>query len=44
MTLKDILNLIAGEVFRSGGPDWFQQQMQVAICMMTANPYLWLTF
>lgn len=40
MTFKGILNLIAGEILYPGGPDWFPQQMQVAICMITANPFL----
>lgn len=39
MIIKDILNVMAGEIFMSGGSDWFQQQLQIAICMITANPF-----
>lgn len=36
---KDYLNLVAGEIFQAGGSDWFTQQIQVAFCMFTANPW-----
>jgi len=40
MTFKGILNLIAGEMLMNGGPDWVAQQFHIAICMITANPFL----
>jgi len=37
---KDIFNLMAGEMFFRGGPDWFLQQLQVAIIMIGSNPFI----
>lgn len=40
MTVKGILDVMVGEIFSNGGPDYFQQQLQLVICMTTANPFL----
>lgn len=39
---KDILNLIAGELFASTGysPDAVINQIQLMICMIGSNPFL----
>lgn len=39
---KDILNLIAGELFSNNGysPDILMNSLQLMICMITANPFI----
>ncbi len=38
-TLKDMFNLLAGELFRNVTPDQFAQNLQMMICMMGSNPF-----